>query len=237
MSSADYYDDYAARQLRAGITKRHRAIRDWLQRFGLAPGMDVLELGCGVGTLTELIGDLLGNAGELVAVDISPRSVELARMRLRSRRNVEFVAGDILDLEVDRTFDVVVLADVIEHVPIESHVMLFRQVRRWLRDTGWVLVHTPNPFFLDWCHRHRPDLLQEIDQPVFTESLVASTQPNDLHIHHLSTYSVWVAAGDYQVIMLKPRPYDAMFKIPIQPSLRERAVELARRALRPTPHE
>ena len=234
MSSADYYDEYASQQLQIGINDRHRAIRKWLERFGLAPGMDVLELGCGVGTLTELIADVVGDGGTLVAVDISPRSIELARERFGGQPNVEFLVGDIIDLDLHRTFDVVVLPDVIEHIPIESHGTLFARVRRWVRDTGWVLVHIPNPLFLEWCHRERPDLLQQIDQPIFTDMLIANTHPNDLYIHYLNTYSIWVPEGDYQVIVLKPRRPRVEFQVPAAPSRRQKLFRMARSILRPT---
>jgi trans-aconitate 2-methyltransferase len=126
----------------------------------LGSGMDVLELGCGIGTVTELIADIIGDQGSLLAVDVSLQSVELARERVQGRRNVELLAADIVDLRLERTFDVVVMPDVIEHIPVGDHVKLFANVRRWLRDRGWALVHMPSPLFLEWCHRNRPDLLQ-----------------------------------------------------------------------------
>ncbi len=206
MSIGDFYDDYSARQLRVGVNERHRAIQGWLKRFGLAPGMDVLELGCGVGTQTGLISDCLKGAGRLVAVDLSPRSVDFARQRLAGRKNVEFTVADVVDLELDCVFDVIVMPDVVEHIPLERHLRLFANVRRWLRDGGWVLIHMPNPFFLEWCRQHHPDLLQIVDQPIFTQMLQASIQPNGLYIHYLNTYSIWVPECDYQVVVLKAVP-------------------------------
>jgi trans-aconitate 2-methyltransferase len=235
VSSADYYDDYAAHQVQVGINDRHRAIMRWLKQFGLTADLDVLELGCGVGTLTELLARALGDSGTLVAVDSSPKSVELAGERLRASRNVELITADIVDLTLERSFDVVVLPDVIEHVPIESHSKLFASVRRWVRDTGWVLVHMPNPFFLEWCHTNRPDLLQQLDQPVHTDSLVASTHVNDLAVHYLDTYSIWVPEGDYQVIVLRPRSGLTEFTIPSNRGFQQRVVGLAKRLLKRTP--
>ncbi len=205
MKAAEYYDDYAARQVATGVTDRHRAIQRWLKSFGLAPGMDVLEIGCGVGMQTQLIAETLKGSGALVAVDLSPRSVQLAAVRLTQWQNVELLSADVVELSLDRVFDVIVMPDVIEHIPLEQHYKLFANVRHWLKDTGWVLIHMPNPFFLDWCHRNRPDLLQVIDQPVFTEALLANIQPHGLYIHYLNTYSIWVPEGDYQVILLKAR--------------------------------
>lgn len=41
----------------------------------------MLEIGCGVGTLTELLSQYI-TRGSMVAVDISTESVEIARKRL-----------------------------------------------------------------------------------------------------------------------------------------------------------
>ena len=223
MNAKDYYDGYAARQVRVGINERHRAIQRWLKQFGLRPGMDVLEVGCGVGTQTELIAADLRDKGRLLAVDLSPRSIELARARLAGRANVEFLAADAVELDLDRAFDVIVMPDVIEHIPLVGHLRLFANVRKWLRDKGFVLIHMPNPFFLEWLHRHRPDLLQNVDQPIFTETLLANTEPNGLYVHYLNTYSIWVPEGDYQVVVLKARRAQHFNLASPPPSFRTRA--------------
>jgi trans-aconitate 2-methyltransferase len=228
----DYYDDFSQDQLRTGINDRHRAIHKWLKRFGLARDMNVLEIGCGIGTETELIAGTLNGSGILLAIDVSPASIAIARERLAKWPNVKFLVGDAVELELDRQFDIVVMPDVLEHIPVERHVRLFANIRRWLKDTGWALVHMPNPFFLKWCQENRPDLLQLVDQPIFTEMLLASIAPNELYVHHLETYSIWVPEGDYQVVVLKPRIEGQRFHLAqAPPSVRTRITRLARRAL------
>lgn len=231
MNPKDYYDDFAGRQLRVGINERHRAIQAWLGRFGLAPGMDVLEVGCGVGTQTQLIAGCLEGSGRLLALDFSPRSVELARERLAGQGNVEFLVADVVELDLDRVFDVIVLPDVIEHIPLERHGRLFAKIRKWLKETGWVLIHMPNPFFQEWCRRHRPDLLQVVDQPIFVEALLSNIQPNGLYIHYLNTYSLWVPECDYQVVVLRVRRDQEFTIAGSAPSLRMRVAAAARKLL------
>ena len=233
MSQADYYDDFADRQVREGINARHRSIDRWLERFGLQQNMDVLEIGCGVGTQTELIAKRLAGSGRLTGIDLSPRSVELAQTRVSRWPNVRLIAGDVVELDLDETFDVVVLPDVIEHIPLDQHPRLFANVRRWLRDTGWALVHMPNPFYLHWCQQVRPDALQALDQPIFTEALLANAQSNDLYVHYLETYAIWVAECDYQVVVLRPVPRDLEFGTPRDPdqSVRARLARASRRIL------
>jgi len=64
---------------------------------GLGPEDVVVEIGPGVGTLTERLAD---RAGHVVAVEIDGRLVDLLRGTLGDRPNVHIVHGDILALDI-----------------------------------------------------------------------------------------------------------------------------------------
>src|SRR6185436_13791496 len=130
MDVATFYDEFVDRQTKVGVNRRHQAILGWLKRFGLQPDSRALEIGCGVGPLTQLLAEALPQ-GSVVGTDLSPKSVDAARERLASFGNAELVAGDVLEVEIDERFDVVVLPDVIEHIPLESHDALFGRVASW----------------------------------------------------------------------------------------------------------
>src|SRR4029450_5526964 len=50
-----------------------------LRRAGIKRGMRVADLGCGVGMVTQLLGELVGPAGEVVGVDFSGEQLGQAR--------------------------------------------------------------------------------------------------------------------------------------------------------------
>ena len=80
-----------------------------------APGRRVLDLGCGTGALAERLLDAIPGC-ELTGVDLSPRMVEGARVRLRDR--AEVLLGDAERLPFhDSAFDVVVCNDSFHHYP------------------------------------------------------------------------------------------------------------------------
>src|SRR5262245_59755378 len=69
-----------------------------LLRAGLQPGMRVAGLGCGVGTVTALLAELVGPTGRVVGVDASGEQIAQARRLLpRGVSNVSFVEASATD--------------------------------------------------------------------------------------------------------------------------------------------
>ncbi len=85
----------------------------------LKPGLSVLDAGCGPGTLSAGLGEIVA-PGELRGIDVEPSQVELAA-RLAAERgasNAEFGVADVGDLPFgDGRFDVVHCGDLLAFVP------------------------------------------------------------------------------------------------------------------------
>jgi magnesium-protoporphyrin O-methyltransferase len=100
------------RTVRAGRDEMRRAILDWLPAD--LRGRRVLDAGCGTGAFA---GEAARRGAEVVAVDLSPTLVDLARERAAARgwgAGVSFRVGDMLDPEHGR-FDHVVAMDSLIH--------------------------------------------------------------------------------------------------------------------------
>ena len=70
--------------------------RNLLICAGIAPGMRVLDFGTGAGDVALLLSELVGESGEVIAVDRAPEALERAQYRLSELgiKNVRIVAGD-----------------------------------------------------------------------------------------------------------------------------------------------
>jgi len=77
---------------------------------GIAPGMRVLDVGCGAGDVALLAAGLVGPGGEVVGIDTDGSALEVARGRVRSLglTNVRFIEGDARTAEPDGIFDAAV---------------------------------------------------------------------------------------------------------------------------------
>ncbi len=76
----------------------------FVQALGLTGSENVLEIGVGTGRIAAKVAPL---CGQLVGVDISPKTIERAVENLSAYRNVSLICADILSYKSEQTFDVV----------------------------------------------------------------------------------------------------------------------------------
>jgi ubiquinone/menaquinone biosynthesis C-methylase UbiE/rhodanese-related sulfurtransferase len=78
-----------------------------LELAKLTPGARVLDVGCGTGWLTSLVGKAVGDSGKVMGVDTSPALVEYAQT-VRSANHVQFRVQDSHELNYkEGVFDVI----------------------------------------------------------------------------------------------------------------------------------
>ena len=123
----------------------------------------VLEVGSGLGEFAERIGSRLG--AEVVAVDISPRMVDLTRARGIDASVADAAALPFLDSE----FDAVVANWVLHH--LEDLDRGIAEIARVLTDTGRLVATT-------FSAEHLLELYQWLDDPSVGE-LVFSSENGD----------------------------------------------------------
>ena len=228
-----WYDDYTARQEKVGINARHKSIHNWLLKFGLNKSDSVLEIGCGIGTQTELLLEYLDSNSKVLALDISQKSIEMAKERCSAFKNAEFRASDIIENPVNGQYDVILLPDVIEHIPIDQHPVLFQRLREVVKDSGSVVLHFPQPYYQDWCNVHTPEKMQILDQAIYLDQLVGDSFSAGFHISYLEVYSIWMNPGEYQIVKLSPTLTDYNFEIKvIKPGLAKRGINKIKRIIK-----
>ncbi|WP_342023625.1 methyltransferase domain-containing protein [Arthrobacter citreus] len=128
----------------------------------LEPGMAVLDVGCGPGSITADLANLV-EPGPVTGVDPSEDVVASARKLAASRglTNIDFVAGNVYDLDYpDGTFDVVHAHQVLQH--LADPVAALREMRRVTRPGGLVAVRDADYHGMSW-YPELPELTEWMD--------------------------------------------------------------------------
>jgi 2-polyprenyl-6-hydroxyphenyl methylase / 3-demethylubiquinone-9 3-methyltransferase len=104
-------------------------------------GVRLLDIGCGGGVLTEEFASM---GCQVTGIDISPRSIEIARMHAgRTGLTIEYQIGSATHLSFEpASFDVVSCCDVLEH--IHEWELVIAEARRVLRPDGLFFFDTIN---------------------------------------------------------------------------------------------
>lgn len=105
--------------VRAGRDRMRQTLLDWLPQD--LHGRRILDAGCGTGALAV---EMARRGAQVVAIDLSPTLVQLARERVPEdlgEGKLEFIAGDMLSTSLGR-FDHVVCMDSMIHY--EKHDMV-----------------------------------------------------------------------------------------------------------------
>ena len=100
-----------------------------------APGAHILDLGCGMAS--PIARYLLDGGHRITGVDSSPEMLRLARANCPK---AEFIAGDMVSVELAGHYHGIVAWDSIFHIPKTQHGKLFQTMHRWLEPNAPVLL-------------------------------------------------------------------------------------------------
>jgi cyclopropane-fatty-acyl-phospholipid synthase len=113
---------------------------------GLEDGQDILELGCGWGSLTLwMAANYPSSRITAVSNSSSQRHHIEARAKDLALNNVDVITCDVNELSLDRQFDRVVSVEMFEHV--RNYRQLLERIAGWMKPDARLFVHI-------FCHRY-----------------------------------------------------------------------------------
>lgn len=100
----------------------------------------VLEIGCSVGVFTAALARTFP---QVTAVDIAQEALVQAARQVGGAGDVDYVRSDLLSLDVGRTYDFVLCAEVLMYVPERDGQAAAAVLDRHLADGGLIIEVTP----------------------------------------------------------------------------------------------
>ena len=136
-------------------------------RAGLAPRMNVLDLGCGIGDVALIAANLVGREGHVTAIDMDGAALDTARARAAQAQlsHISFEQAKVEEHHAQEPYDAVVGRHILIHTP--DPLAVLRQAAAQVRPGGIVAFqeydlsrhfpHTPPKPLLDKVYQMNID--------------------------------------------------------------------------------
>ena len=128
---ADYYDYLT-------FTEKSKFRRKQIGLMNLQKGDKVLDVGCGTGSLSVLSKIVVGEAGEVVGIDIAPKMIHNAQQKASTANlAINFQVASVNQIPYpDNYFDCVVSSLMFHHLPIAVKKQALKEIYRVLNKNG-----------------------------------------------------------------------------------------------------
>jgi cyclopropane-fatty-acyl-phospholipid synthase len=170
----------------------------YVKRAQIAQGQEILELGCGWGSLTMYLAEKFPDSN-IVGISNSHSQREYIEKEVQKRdlKNIRIQTADVNLVKFsDKSFDRVISIEMLEH--IRNYKEMFKKISAWLKTDGLFFNHI-------FTHKDKPYLFEVRDESdwmskyFFTGGVMPS---NDLFLRfqdNLKLEDQWLVSGkNYQ---------------------------------------
>jgi len=192
------------------------ALRETLSHADIHDGMNILELGCGWGSLSLYLAENFPNANIISVSNSTPQRAYIeAQAAMRGLGNLSVITADMNDFSIDQRFDRVVSVEMFEHM--SNWQSLFERVRGWLTAEGKLFIHVfthrdrsyrfnhDNP--ADWIAHHffTGGIMPAFDLPHrFGELFTVEQDWRWSGTHYQQTALDWLSNFDKSIDQIRP---------------------------------
>jgi SAM-dependent methyltransferase len=131
----EIWDDAIAIQI---WNQYHNQLEKYKELAPSERALDILDVGCAQATLALQLAEI---GHRVMAIDLRQQFLDYAASRYE-HGEIDFVQGNVLELQLDRQFDLIFANQIVEHLVYP--VKMVEGLRRFLKPGGRLVVTTPN---------------------------------------------------------------------------------------------
>ncbi|PWN47408.1 S-adenosyl-L-methionine-dependent methyltransferase [Violaceomyces palustris] len=174
-------------------------LESYCEKAKLKDGQDILDLGCGWGSLSLFLAEKYPNSRIRSLSNSKTQKLHIDSVaKARGFKNLEIFTGDVKVFEFDPDqFDRILSIEMFEHM--KNYSELFRKVSRWLKphddqDPPYLFIHI-------FCHKTTPYHFEQDDGWMSQNFFSGGTMPShDLFLHFqqdVKLESIWWINGKH----------------------------------------
>ena len=179
--------------------------------------LNILDIGCGGGLLSEPMCRLGGN---VTAIDASKKNIDVAKFHSKENKlKIEYLCASPEKLKINKEFDVVLNMEVVEHV--EDINLFLNKSSQLLKSNGLMFVATLNKTLesyifaivgAEYILRWLPIGTHEWDKFVEPSTLIKFAKKHGLRLDKLDGMRFDILTNQWKLSENKSVNYIAMFK-------------------------
>lgn len=194
--SLEFYNNFVNRLVGDYLNRNRRVETAIVELASFIPvnTSSILDIGCGLGWSSHEFAIHFPQA-IVHGIDLSPTLISTAR-DLFDASNLEFSVFDITKDLPKRKYDVVVMIDVYEHIPIVARKVFHRGLIKVLSRNSRLILACPTKHLQEWLKDNKPEGLQPVDEDIDADVILNIAKDIGGELTHLSYRSIW-HSNDY----------------------------------------